>query len=352
MHARRAHDLETVPEFRTHTSAPRRAVCAHLLAALPLAALLLAAAAPATPASAQSALPARTVRFIVPFPGGGINDVLARIAADKLQAKWGQTIVVENKTGAGGNIGADYAAQAEPDGSTLFVSPPGPLAINGSLYRQLTYRPEDFVPVTVLATITNLIVVRPDLGVDTVAELVALGRDNPGKLSFGSQGNGSTPHLSGSMFMTMTGMKLVHVPYRGENLVINDMLGGHVDIFFGTIAPVLPFYRDGKLKILAVADVQRAPQLAAVPTAAEAGLPDFISTSWFAVAGPPRMAPALAARIAADFAQVLKLPDVQAKFRVLGAEPGGTGPAETASFIKLETARWRDVIVRNNIRIE
>jgi tripartite-type tricarboxylate transporter receptor subunit TctC len=304
----------------------------------------------ALPAHAQvpSGFPTRPVKFLVPFPGGGINDVLAR----KLTVKWGQPIVIENKTGAGGNIGADFAAQAEPDGYTLFVTAPGPLAINQSLYRQLSYKPEDFVPITVLAAVTNLITVRPDIGVDSVAELIAFAKINPGHVTYGSQGNGSTPHLTGSMFMTMTGTSLIHVPYRGENLVINDMLGGHVDVFFGNIAPVLPHYRDGKLKVLAVADVKRAAPIPEVPTAAEAGLPGFISTSWFAVAGPPKLPAALAREIAADFADVLKMPDVQAKYRSAGAEPGGGRPAETAAFIKAETARWRDVIVKNNIRVE
>jgi len=319
--------------------------------ALGILAIFAAASLPAR-AQAPSAFPAKPVRFVVPFPGGGINDVLARIAADKLAAQWGQPIVVENRTGAGGNIGADFAAQAEPDGHTLFIAPPGPLAINQSLYRQLSYRPDDFVPVTVLAAVTNLIIVRPDIGANSVAELIALARQNPDKITYGSQGNGSTPHLTGSMFMTLTGVRMVHVPYRGENLVINDMLGGHVDVFFGNIAPALPHYRDGKLKVLAVADIKRAAAIPDVPTAAEAGLPGFVSTSWFAVAGPPKMQPMLAQRLAADFADVLKLPDVQTKYRSLGAEPVGTTPGETAQFVASEAARWRDVIAKNNIRIE
>lgn len=316
--------------------------------------LLVILAATALPAHSQvpPGFPAKPVRFVVPFPGGGINDVLARVAADKLTAKWGQPIVVENKTGAGGNIGADFAAQAEPDGHTLLITPPGPLAINQTLYRHLSYRPDDFVPITILAAITNLIIVRPDLGVNSVPDLIALTKQNPDRITYGSQGNGSTPHLTGSMFMTMTGIRMVHVPYRGENLVINDMLGGHVDVFFGNIAPALPHYRDGKLKVLAVADVKRAALMPDVPTAAEAGLPGFVSTSWFAVAGPPKMPPQLAQRLAADFADVLSLPDVQMRYRSLGAEPVGTTPAETATFIAAETARWREVIVKNNIRIE
>jgi tripartite-type tricarboxylate transporter receptor subunit TctC len=319
--------------------------------ALGILAILAATAVPAR-TQVPSGFPAKPVRFVVPFPGGGINDVLARIAADKLTGRWGQPIVVENKTGAGGNIGADFAAQAEGDGHTLLIAPPGPLAINQSLYRQLSYRPDDFVPITVLAAVTNLIIVRPDIGVNTVAELITLARQNPDKITYGSQGNGSTPHLTGSMFMTLTGVRMVHVPYRGENLVINDMLGGHVDVFFGNIAPVLPHYRDGKLKVLAVADVKRAASIPDVPTAAEAGLHGFVSTSWFAAAGPPKMPPALAHRIAADFAEVLNLPDVQTKFRSLGAEPVGTTPAETAAFVASEAARWREVIIKNNIRIE
>jgi tripartite-type tricarboxylate transporter receptor subunit TctC len=319
--------------------------------ALGILAILAATAVPAR-TQVPSGFPAKPVRFVVPFPGGGINDVLARIAADKLTARWSQPIVVENKTGAGGNIGADFAAQAEGDGHTLLITPPGPLAINQSLYRQLSYRPDDFVPITVLAAVTNLIIVRPDIGVNTVAELITLARQNPDKITYGSQGNGSTPHLTGSMFMTLTGVRMVHVPYRGENLVINDMLGGHVDVFFGNIAPVLPHYRDGKLKVLAVADVKRAASIPDVPTAAEAGLPSFVSTSWFAVAGPPKMPAALAQRLAADFAHVLNLPEVQTKFRSLGAEPVGTTPAETVAFVASEAARWRDVITRNNIRIE
>ncbi len=230
--------------------------------------VILAAAALPAWGEVPPGFPAKPVKFVVPFPGGGINDVLARIAADKLTAKWGQPIVVENKTGAGGNIGADFAAQAEPDGHTLLITPPGPLAINQSLYRQLSYRPDDFVPITILAAITNLIIVRPDIGVNSVAELIASARQSPDRITYGSQGNGSTPHLTGSMFMTMTGTRMVHVPYRGENLVINDMLGGHVDVFFGNVAPALPHYRDGKLKVLAVADTKRAALMPDVPTAA------------------------------------------------------------------------------------
>jgi tripartite-type tricarboxylate transporter receptor subunit TctC len=303
------------------------------------------------PAQAPAQVPARTVRFIIPFPGGGINDVLARVAAEKLTVKWGQPIIIENKTGAGGSIGADYAFQAEPDGYTLLVSAPGPLAISHSLYK-LAYRPEEFVPLTVLASVPNLITVRAELGVDTVAALVKLAKASPGKLTYGSQGVGSTPNLNANMFMNMTGTSFVHVPYRGETLIVNDMLGGHVDMFFGNISPVLPHYRDGKFKVLAVADTARAPAIPDVPTTAEAGLPGFLSTAWFAVVGPPKLPDALAQRIAADFIEVVKMPDVAARYRAVGTEPVASTPAQTASFIREEIARWREVIVKNNIQAE
>ena len=303
-------------------------------------------------ANAQSTFPSKPIKFIVPFPAGGINDVLARIAADKLQVKWGHPIIIEQKTGAGGNIGADLAAQAEPDGHTLFVSAPGPLAINQNLYKKLSYKPEDFVPITVLGSVPNVVIVKKDLPVNSVKELTAYVKANPGKVIYGSQGNGATPHLTANMYMALTGTNMVHVPYRGETLVLQDMLGGHVDLFFGNVSAVLALWRDSKLKVLAVLDKKRSAQMPDVPTSAEAGLPDLVSTGWFAVAGPPKMAPALRDRIAADFIEVLKMPDVVEKYRALSVEPGAGTPAETAAFIKEETARWADVIKKNNIVVE
>ena len=230
--------------------------------------------------------PVRTVKFIVPFPGGGINDVLARIIGEKLQTRWGQSVVIENKTGAGGNIGADLAYQSEPDGYTLLLTPPGPLAINQSLYKQLSYRPQDFVPVTLVGSVPNIVIVRKELPVNSLKELIDYVRKNPGKVTFGSQGNGATPHLTGMMFQGMTDTHMVHVPYRGETLVLNDMIGGHVDVFFGNIAAGGPPYRDGRVKILALADTHRSPMLPEIPTTAEAGLPGLVSTGWFALAAP------------------------------------------------------------------
>ncbi len=303
-------------------------------------------------AAAQSAFPAHPVKFIVPFPGGGINDVLARIVGDKLQARWGQPVVIENRTGAGGNIGAEVAAQAEPDGYTLFVSAPGPLAINQVLYKHLSYRPEDFVPLTVLGAVPNLVIVRKELPVNSVKELIAYVKQNDGKVSYGSQGNGATPHLTANMFMSMTGTHMIHVPYRGETLVLNDMLGGHVDIFFGNISAALALYRDGKVKVLAVTDKARAAAMPEVPTTAEAGLPGLLSIGWFAMAGPPKMKPELQDEIAKATIAVLAMPDVQAKFRSVGVEPVGGTPAQMAAYVREENQRWGDVIRKNNIVVE
>ena len=303
-------------------------------------------------AAAQTAFPSKPIKFIVPFPAGGINDILARITADKLQAKWGQAVIIEQKTGAGGNIGADLAAQAEPDGHTLFVTPPGPLAINNSLYKKLTYRPEDFVPITLVGSVPNVTIVKKELPVNSLRELVEHIRANPGKVVYGSQGNGATPHLTANMFMSMTGTQMVHVPYRGETLVLQDMLGGHVDLFFGNVSASLALWRDGKIKVLAVLDKTRSAQMPTVPTTAEAGMPDLVSTGWFAVAGPPKMTLALRDRIAADFIEVLKMPDVQLKMRNTGVEPVGSTPDETAAFIKGEMRRWGDVVTKNNIVVD
>jgi tripartite-type tricarboxylate transporter receptor subunit TctC len=319
---------------------------------LAVCAVGIVAALAASLAGAQGTFPTRTVRFIVPFPGGGINDVLARIVGEKLQTKWGQPIVIENKTGAGGNIGAELAYQSEGDGYTLLLSPPGPLAVNQSLYKQLSYKPQEFVPITVVGSVPNVVIVRKELPVNSLKELIDYVRANPGKVTFGSQGNGATPHLTGMMFQGMTDTRMVHVPYRGENLVLNDMIGGHVDVFFGNIAAAGPLFRDGRVKILALADTRRSPMLPEIPTTAEAGLPGLVSTGWFALAAPPKTPPPLVAEIARAAVETIKMPDVQAKFRAASVEPVGNSPAEMAAFVAEEARRWSDIIKKNNIVVD
>jgi tripartite-type tricarboxylate transporter receptor subunit TctC len=302
-------------------------------------------------AAAQN-YPSRAVKFVVPFPGGGINDVLARIVGDKLQAKWGQPVVVENRTGAGGNIGAEVAAQAEPDGYTILVAPPGPLAINKSLYRHLSYDSDAFVPIMLIGSVPNLVIVRKDLPVNSVKELIDYIRQNDGKVNYGSQGSGATPHLTAEMFMAMTGTRMTHVPYRGETLVLNDMLGGHVDLFFGNISAALALYRAGKVKVLAVTDKARAAAIPEVPTTAEAGLPGLLSIGWFAMAGPPKMKPELADLVSRAANAALEIEEVKAKFRAVGVEPMGGTPAAMAAFVKDEARRWGEVIRKNNIVLD
>jgi tripartite-type tricarboxylate transporter receptor subunit TctC len=303
-------------------------------------------------AQAQGAFPTKQMKFIVPFPAGGINDVLARIVADKLQARWGHPVIIEQKTGAGGNIGADLAFQAAPDGYTLMVAPPGPLAINSSLYKKLSYKPEDFVPITGIGQVPNLFIVRKELPVNSVKELTEYVKKNPGKVVFGSQGNGATPHLTANMFMTLTGTQMVHVPYRGETLVLQDMLGGHVDLFFGNVSAALALWRDGKVKVLAVLDKQRSAAMPDVPTTAEAGMPGFEAVGWFAMVGPPKMPAALQNEIARATIEVLKMPDVEAKFRALSVEPIPMPPPQLAAFIKSEAERWGDVIRKTGVVVD
>src|SRR4051812_44243948 len=302
--------------------------------------LSMAPAPDSNKAFAQDAYPTRPVKFLVPYPSGGTNDVVARIVGDKLQAKWGQPVIIENRSGAGGNIGAAMVAQAEPDGHTLLVSATPPIATNQSLYKQLTYKPDEFVPITNFGSVPNLVMVRKGLPVNSVSELIAYAKANPGKLVYGSQGVGNTPHLTANMFMAMTGTSMVHVPYRGETLVYQDMLGERVDVFFGNISGALGLYRDGKLKVLAVTDKARATAMSEVPTSAEAGLPDLISGAWYAMVAPPKLSPELRDRIAKAIIEVLKMPDVQQRFRALNVEPDGGTPAQTDAFIKEEVLRW------------
>ena len=279
----------------------------------------------------------------------GYTDAIARIIGQRLTEKWGQSVVIENRGGAGGNIAAALAWQAEPDGYTLLASATPPLAINQSLYKHLAYHAPDFVPITVFGTVPNLVIVRKELPANSVGELIDLAKKNPGKLIYGSQGSGNTPHLTANMFMNMTGTSMIHVPYRGETLVYNDMLGAHVDVFFGNISGALALYRDGKLKVLAVTDKVRAAAIPEVPTTAEVGLPDLLSTAWYGMVAPPKTRPELQDQIAQATIEVLKMPDVQQKFRALNVEPVGNRPAEMTVFVKEEVQRWGEVIRKNNI---
>jgi tripartite-type tricarboxylate transporter receptor subunit TctC len=315
-----------------------------------LAALLLLAAT--GPAFAQGGYPNKQVRIVVPFPAGGSADTLCRIVGEKLGATWGQPVIIDNRAGAGGNIGAEVAYRADPDGYTLLCSPPGPLSINHNLYKTLPYDWAKFAPITVLAVVPNVITARVDLPADSAQALIAYAKANPGKVTYASQGNGSTSHLSAQMFATMAGIEMVHVPYKGEGPALIDVTAGRVDIFIGNIAAALRFERAKQVKFLGLASRTRSPVAPEVPTAAEIGLPDLLASAWFAVVAPPGTPDAIVRKINADTAAALKLPDVQSRFLEQGAEPQGDTSAATAAFIKEEEARWRDVIKSANVVLE
>jgi tripartite-type tricarboxylate transporter receptor subunit TctC len=319
-----------------------------LLARLLLATLLLAA----PPALAQPAFPHKPVRLIVPFPAGGSADTLCRLVAEKLAAAWGQTVVVDNRAGAGGNVGAEIAARAEPDGHTLLCSPPGPLAINHNLYKSLPYAPGRFVPIVVLAIVPNVITARLGLPADTAAGFIAYAKANPGKVQYASQGNGSTSHLSAEMLATMAGIKMVHVPYRGEGPALVDIVADRVDVFVGNLAAALRFERNKQVKFLGLASRTRSPVAPDVPSAVEIGLPDFVASAWFAVVAPPGTADAIAQQINAAVVAALKLPDIRQRFLEQDAEPVGGGTAATAAFIREEEVHWRAVIRASNVSLD
>lgn len=311
------------------------------------AALLLMAAS----AFGQS-YPSKQVRIVVPFPAGGSADILCRLVGEKLAAAWGQTVIIDNRAGAGGNVGAEIVYRAEPDGYTLLCSPPGPLSINHNLYKTLPYDWTKFVPIGVLALVPNIITARIDLPAASLQEFIAYAKANPGKATYASQGNGSTSHLSASNLATLAGIELVHVPYKGEGPALVDIGAGRVDIFIGNISASLRFEKQKQVKFLGLASRTRSPVAPDVPTTAELGLPDLVASAWFALVAPPGTPEAIAQKVSADMATALKLPDMRTRFLELGAEPQGGTPAETAAFIKDEEARWRAVIKSANVTLE
>ena len=294
--------------------------------------------------AAQEPYPSRTVKIVVPSAPGSTTDTLARIVADQLSQKWGKTTIVENIAGGAMNIGAYSVARAAPDGYTLFIAPPSPLSFNHLLYRDPGYDPTKFVPIAMLAKIPNVLVVRRDLPAATLKELVDFGKANPGKLSYASQGVGSTAHLSAAQLEVQAGIKMVHVPYRGAQPALTDVLAGHVDMFFDTLATSVPLYRDNKVKLLGVADLQRAGTVPEVPTFSEAGLPGFKSVTWFGLVAPPATPAVLAEKINRDVVEILARKEVGDMLRKISLDAGTATPAATAKFFADETALWGKVI--------
>ena len=296
--------------------------------------------------------PQRAVRVIVPFPAGGSADLLPRYVGEKLSQQWGQPVIVDNRPGAAGNIGAAAAYQADPDGYTLLSAPPPPLVINRLLYPKLGYDSTQFVPMTVIAAIPNVLLVNPKVAANSVDEFIAQVRKNPGKLNYASQGNGTTSHLTAELFKSMAGgLDIAHIAYKGTAPALTDLLGGQVDLMFDNLGVSLPHVRSGKLKALAVASRARVASLPGTPALAET-LPGFEAVAWFGIVGPPKTPGAVADKVAAGVAQALKSPDLLKRLEEMAAEPMGLTPAETVTFMKQETERWGAVIRSAGVKLE
>ena len=315
------------------------------LAKLAVCAVAIGCAAAGNALAQQpSRFPEKLVRIVVPFPPGGGPDVFSRLVAEKLAAKWNQPVIVENRPGAGGNVGAALVAHAEPDGYTLLSSPPGPIAINGSLFKSLSYDPARWSPVTILTRQPMVLGARKNLSANSVQELIALAKANPGKLTFGTLGNGSISHLTMALFLSMAGVQLVNVPFQGSSPAAAALMGEQVDIVFDNPITYVGPFRAGRIKILAAGGAKRLPVLADTPSFAEAGFPRLQPYAWLGVMAPPNTPPFITERISKAMADALKLPDVKKKLEDAVTEPVGSTPADTAAFLIQERAKWRAVI--------
>jgi tripartite-type tricarboxylate transporter receptor subunit TctC len=311
-----------------------------------LAALALAASAPA------QEWPVKPVKIIVPFPAGGSADLLPRIVGEKLSEMWRHPVIVENRPGAAGNIGATVVYQAEPDGYTLLSAPPPPLVINRLLYPKLAYDATKFVPMSVIAAIPNVLLVNPNVPARSLGELIAYAKANPGKLNYSSQGNGTTSHLTAELFKSMAGgLQITHVPYKGTAPALQALVAGEVEMMCDNLGVSLPHVKAGRLKALAVASPKRVPALPSVPALAES-LPGFEAVAWFGIVGPPGTPAAVAEKLSMGVAEALKHSDVRERLAALSAEPMGLSPAQTADYMKRETERWAAVIRSARVHID
>ena len=298
--------------------------------------------------------PSHPVKIVVPFPAGGSNDIVARIIAQKLSERNnGQTFLVENRGGAGGNLGAEAVAGSDPDGYTLLLTAPPPLTINAALYKEMRYDPSKaFAPVALIASVPIVLAVHPSTGITNVKELIALARAKPGTLYFGSSGNGSTNHLAGELLKSMSGIDIVHVPYRGAAPAMNDLVAGHIPMMFDNIPAVLQQVKGKTINAIAVAGAKRASALPDVPTVAESGVPGFEASAWFGLVAPAKTPAAVLAKLEGDVAAILKMPDVQKRFDELGAEPGSVAGAEFGKFLADETAKWTKIIRESGAKVD
>jgi tripartite-type tricarboxylate transporter receptor subunit TctC len=302
-------------------------------------------------ARAQSDYPNHTIKIVVPAPAGTTADLLPRIIGDKLSGMWQQPVIVENRPGAAMNIGAEAVAKSSPDGYTLLATPQSPLSINQSLYSHLGYDPDAFVPITIMAQSPNVLMVHPKVPARNLQELIAYAKANPGKLTYASSGVGSSPHLTMALLGNLTGIDVLHVPYRGLAPAFTDLLGGHVDMMFYNLGNAAEAVKTGRLRGLGIASRERAAALPEVPAIAET-LPGFLSVSWFAVMAPPKTPPEIAAKLSSAFVEIIRQPEVVKKFEDQFSTPVAGTPAETAAFIQEDKERWKKVIVAADIKPE
>ena len=295
-------------------------------------------------ATAQN-YPDRVVRIVNPYPPGGSVDVMARILAQKLTENLGQQFIVENRSGAGGNTGAESIAKADPDGYTLLFTAPGPLTINQTLYRHLAFDPaNDFAPIALFAVAPIVLMVHPSLPARDVQELIALAKKAPGTINFASAGNGTTNHLSGELFKSMANIDIVHVPYRGAGPAMNDLIAGHVQMFFDLLPASLPQINASKVRALGNAGAKRPAALPGLPTIAEQGLPGFDAVSWVGLVAPAHTPAPVLEKLSAEVAEAVKAPDVVARIHELGSEPGTAFGKDFGAFLAAETKKWAAVI--------
>jgi tripartite-type tricarboxylate transporter receptor subunit TctC len=312
----------------------------------------LVAASLAAPALAQP-YPSKTVRLIAPFAPGGATDVLARIVAQKLGERWGQSVIVDNRPGAGGNIGAELAARSAPDGYTLVVAG-APHAINMTLYRKLTYDlAKDLAGLNRIATYSSALVVHPALPVKSVKDLIELARKRPGELNFGSAGPGSPNRLAIELFMTMAGVKMVHIPYKGgSGQMVSELVAGQVQLASMGLPPSISYIKAGRLRAIAVTGATRSPLMPEVPTVSEAGLPGYEVTSWYGVFAPAAVPRNLVTKLNGDIAAILDTTDMKQRLEKLGAEPAPQSPEAFAGFVQAEISKWAKVVRESGATVD
>jgi tripartite-type tricarboxylate transporter receptor subunit TctC len=314
--------------------------------------LFLAASAPLQSGARAEEYPDRAVKIVVPFPAGGTADAVPRIIGDWLSRKWGQPVIIENRPGAAGNIGAELVYRSPPDGYTLLCAPPPPLVINQNLYPKLGFDPTKFEPIVVTAQVPNALIVNPsNIKASSLTELIEYLRSNPGKVTSATQGNGTTSHLTSELFQLMAKVSLRHIPYRGSAPALQGLLAGDVDLMFDNLGVSLPLVEAGKLKLLAVASVNRLPTLPDVPTIGEM-LPGFEAVAWYGIVAPPNTPEKLISKLNADVNEALRQPEVQEHLKKLSAEIFGGSVERTSRYMREEVDRWGNVIRAADIKLQ